>query len=106
MMLSEFIFLLLFIMACLIFAYILGRSPVRHTVETKITGKRVRYQESITASGNAFVPIKSEVFTFDTEISYDIPVSKALWDKLDRGDRVELNFHLNGEYSFKKQVKE
>jgi hypothetical protein len=103
---DEYIFLLLFILACLILAFILGRSPVRRIVETRIIGKRVRYQESITASGNAYVPVKSEVFTIDAEITYDIPVRKALWDKLDNGDRVELNLHLNGEYSFKRRIRE
>jgi hypothetical protein len=52
------------------------------------------------------VPVKSEVFTIDAEITYDIPVRKALWDKLDNGDRVELNLHLNGEYSFKRRIRE
>ena len=74
-------------------------------VETRISGKRVRFQESITASGNAYVPVKSEVFTIDTEITYDIPVRKGLWDKLEQGDRVELNLHLDGEYSFKRRVR-
>ncbi|HIH89595.1 TPA: hypothetical protein HA344_10375 [Candidatus Bathyarchaeota archaeon] len=101
---GEYVFLLLFILLCLVLAYFLGRSPVRSVVETRITGKRVKYQESITASGNAYVPMKHEVFTIDTEITFDIPVAKSLWDKLDTNERVLLNHHLNGEYSFKKRV--
>ena len=99
-------FLPLFLAAILLLAYFLGRSPVTKVVETRISGKRVKFQESITASGNAYVPVKSEVFTLDTEVTYDIPVRKALWDKLEQGDRIELNLHLNGEYSFKKKIKE
>jgi len=104
-MLDEYAFLLLFIAVCLILAYYLGHNPVRSVVETHVVGKRVRYQQSITAAGNAYVPIKHEVFSIDTEITYDIPVSKSLWDKLDTGELVLLNKHLNGEYSFKKRVK-
>jgi hypothetical protein len=100
----EYVFLLLFILGCLVFAYLVGNSPVRKVVETRITGKRVKYQETITASGNAYVPMKQEVFTIDTEITFDIPVSKNLWDKLDTNDRILLNLHLNGEYKFKKRV--
>ncbi|MFA5869959.1 MAG: hypothetical protein WC941_09710 [Candidatus Bathyarchaeia archaeon] len=98
-------FLFLFLAACLLLAYFLGRSPVTKVVETRISGKRVRFQESITASGNAYVPVKNEVYTIDAEITYDIPVKKALWDKLEQGDRVELNLHLDGEYSFKRRVR-
>ena len=101
---SVYIILVLFIGVCLVLAYYLGRSPVTKTVETRITGKRVKYQQTITASGNAYVPIKSEIFTLDTDVTFDIPVSKSLWDKLNAGDRVVLNLHLNGEYSFKKRV--
>jgi hypothetical protein len=102
---EEYIFLLLFIGVCLVLAYFLGRSPVQSVVETHIVGKRVRYQQTITASGNAYVPVKHEVFSIDTEITYDVPVSKSLWDKLDTGEAVLLNKHLNGDYSFKKRVK-
>jgi hypothetical protein len=102
---ADYYFLLLIIGACLVLAYVLGRSPVRSVVETHIVGKRVRYQQSITASGNAYVPVKHEVYSIDTEITYDVPVSKSLWDKLDTGEAVLLNKHLNGEYSFKKRVK-
>ncbi len=98
-------FLFLFLAACLLLAYFLGRSPVTKVVETRISGKRVRFQESITASGNAYVPVKNEVYTIDAEITYDVPVKKALWDKLEQGDRVELNLHLDGEYSFKRRVR-
>jgi len=98
-------FLPLFLAVCLLLAYFLGRSPVTKVVETRISGKRVKFQESITASGNAYVPVKGEVFTLDTEVTYDIPVRKALWNKLEQGDRIELNLHLNGEYSFKKKVR-
>jgi hypothetical protein len=101
---SDYLFLLLFIGVCLALAYFLGRSPVRSVVETRIVGKRVKYQQTITASGNAYVPVKSEIFTIDTEITYDIPVKKSLWDKLDTGEAILLNKHLNGEYSFKKRV--
>ncbi len=101
---GEYIFLILFILGCLVFAHFIGNSPVRKVMETRITGKRVRFQQSITAAGNTYVPIKSEVFTIDTEVTFDIPVSKSLWDKLDTNDRVLLNKHLNGEYSFKKRV--
>ncbi len=98
-------FLFLFLAACPLLAYFLGRSPVTKVVETRISGKRVRFQESITASGNAYVPVKNEVYTIDAEITYDVPVKKALWDKLEQGDRVELNLHLDGEYSFKRRVR-
>lgn len=101
---SVYIVLVFFIGGCLVFAFYLGRSPVTKTVETRITGKRVKYQQTITASGNAYVPIKSEIFTLDTDVTFDIPVSKSLWDKLNSGDKVVLNHHLNGEYSFKKRV--
>jgi hypothetical protein len=101
---SGYIILILLILVCLVLAHFLGRSPVRSVVETKIVGKRVKYQQSITASGNAYVPVKSEIFTIDTEITYDIPVKKSLWDKLDTGEAILLNKHLNGEYSFKKRV--
>ncbi|MCX6649374.1 MAG: hypothetical protein NTV61_08320 [Candidatus Bathyarchaeota archaeon] len=103
---TGYLILIFFILGCLVLAFFLGRSPVRRTLETRVTGKRVRYQETITASGNAYVPVKSEVFTIDTEITFDVPVSKALWDKLESGDRVVLDLHLNGEYSFKRRVKE
>ena len=98
-------FLLIFLAVCLLLAYYLGRSPVRRTVETQIVGKRVKFQESITPSGNTYVPVKSEVYSLDTEITYDVPVSKVQWDRLDKVDRIELNLHLNGEYSFKRRVK-
>ncbi len=98
-------FLFLFLAACLLLAYFLGRSPVTKVVETRISGKRVRFQESITASGNAYVPVQNEVYTIDAEITYDVPVKKALWDKLEQGDRVELNLHLDGEYSLKRRIR-
>jgi hypothetical protein len=101
---SGYIILILFIGVCLILAFYLGRSPVTKTVQTRITGKRVKYQQTITASGNAYVPIKSEIFTLDTDVTFDVPVSKSLWDKLNAGDQIILNRHLNGEYSFKKRV--
>jgi len=102
---EEYLFLLAIIGVCLVLAYFLGRSPVTSVVETHIVGKRVRYQQTITASGNAYEPIKHEVYSIDTEITYDVPVSKSLWDKLDTGEAVLLNKHLNGDYSFKKRVK-
>ncbi len=102
---AEYTFLLFIIAACLVLAYFLGRSPVRSVVKTRIVGKRVKYQQTITASGNAYVPVKHEVFTIDTEVTYDVPVSKSLWDRLDTGEVVLLNKHLNGEYSFKKRIK-
>lgn len=98
-------FLIGFLAVCLLLAYFLGRSPVTKVVEARISGKRVKFQESITASGNAYVPVKSEVFTLDTEVTYDIPVRKALWDKLEQGDRIELNLHLDGEYSLKRKIR-
>jgi hypothetical protein len=55
---KGYLFLILFILGCPALAFFLGRSPLSRTFETKITGKRVRYQESIMASGNAYVPIK------------------------------------------------
>lgn len=70
-------FLLIFLAMCLLLVFFLGRSPVHRTVETRIVGKRVRFQESITASGNAYVPVKSEVFTIDTEITYDARAAVA-----------------------------
>ncbi len=103
---AEYLFLLLFILGCLLFAHFVGNSPVSKVVETRLTGKRVKYQQSITASGNTYVPIKHEVFTIDTEVTFDVPVRKSLWDKLDTNDKVLLNKHLNGEYSFKKRVTE
>jgi hypothetical protein len=102
---DEYLFLLAFIGVCLVLVYFLGRSPVTSVVETHIVGKRVRYQQTITASGNAYVPIKHEVYSIDTEITYDVSVSKSLWDKLDTGEPILLNKHLNGDYSFKKRVK-
>jgi hypothetical protein len=101
---GEYLFLILFLLGCLVFAYFVGSSPVSKVVETRVTGKRVRFQQSITASGNAYVPIKSEVFTIDTEVTFDVPVSKSRWDKLETNDVVLLNKHLNGEYSFKKRI--
>lgn len=101
---GEYLFLILFLVGCLVFAHFVGNSPVSKVVETRVTGKRVRFQQSIVASGNTFVPMKSEVFTIDTEVTFDVPVSKSKWDKLDTNDVVLLNKHLNGEYSFKKRV--
>jgi hypothetical protein len=100
--------LLLILAALLLFVvfFVGSGNPVSKVVQTRIVGKRVKYQESITPSGNAYVPVKMEVFTLDTEITYDILVSKSTWDKLDKGDLVELNKHLNGEYRFKRRVKE
>ena len=40
----------------------------------------------------------------DTDVTFDVPVNKSLWDKLNAGDRIVLNLHLNGEYSFKKRI--
>ena len=91
---------------CLALTFFRGRNPVSRTFETKITGKMVRYQKSIMASENAYVPIRYEVNSIDTAITYDIPVNKSLWEKLDSGDRVVIDLHLIGEYSFKKKITE
>lgn len=99
------IFLIGFIVGVLILALYLGKSPVSKKVETRITQKRVRFQETMIPSGNAYVPTKSEVFTIDTEITFDIPVSKGLWDRLDTGEKVELDKHLDGTYSYHRRVK-
>ncbi len=103
-MLSDYLFLLIFIGGLLVFAYVVGNSPVTKVLETRVTGKRTRFQQTITASGNSYVPIKSEVFTIDTEVGFDIPVNKSLWDKLDTNDKVLVNKHLNGDYTFKKKI--
>jgi len=55
---AGYLLLLIFILGCPALALFLDRSPVSRTFETKITGKRVRYQESIMASGNAYALIK------------------------------------------------
>jgi hypothetical protein len=104
LMLEDLVLLIFFIAGCLVFAHFIGNSPITKVIETKVTGKRVRFQQSITASGNTYVPIKNEVFTIDTVITFDIPVSKSLWDKLERNDSILINKHLNGEYSFKKRL--
>jgi hypothetical protein len=99
------VFLIGFITVVLALALYLGKKPVSGRVETTITQKRVRFQETMIPSGNAYVPTKSEVFTIDTEISYDIPVSKSLWDKLDTGEKVELDKHLDGTFSYRRRIK-
>ncbi len=79
-------------------------NPIRRRVKTRVIGKRIRYQESITASGNSYVPVKSELWIIDTEITFDIPVNKFQYDNLDSESYVELNLHLNGTYSFRRKT--
>lgn len=96
------LFLVLVLIAFII--YMGDGNPIRRRVKTRVIGKRIRFQESITASGNAYVPVKNEVWILDTEIAFDIPVNKFQWDNLDSGSHVELNLHLNGTYSFRRKL--
>ena len=98
------IFLVGFLAVTLALAFYLGRSPVSGRVVTMITQKRVRFQETMVPSGNAYVPIKSEVYTLNTEVAFDIFVSKSLWDKLEAGDRIEVEKHLDGTYTYHRKV--
>jgi hypothetical protein len=97
--------LLFLILVLIVFIIYMGDgNPIRRKVKTRVIGKRIRFQESITASGNSYVPVKSEVWVIDAEITFDIPVNKFQYDNLDSGSYVELNLHLNGTYSFRRKL--
>jgi hypothetical protein len=100
----DLILLFLIIVLIVFIIYMGDGNPTRRRVKTRVIGKRIRFQESITASGNSYVPVKSEVWVLDTEITFDIPVNKFQYDILDSGSYVELNLHLNGTYSFRRKL--
>jgi len=98
------VLLFLIIILVVFIIYMGDGNPIRRRVKTRVIGKRIRFLETITASGNSYVPVKNEVWVLDTEIAYDIQVNKIQWDRLDKGDQIELNLHLNGTHSYRRKI--